>query len=257
VARRLADLTLRLTRELSALEARCAKERDEAEKSRDRALMKFDSAQGILKRYQQGLAKAKDAQLKSIQKANDIRDKEIRSAEDHRTPALAARERKYRQAKVKAMRKREEAIRKAKAKRKAALAKARGRPLPEQRAILKAADRAFEEAEQEARERYQSSIEGARLALQSAVRDVLDDERQAVEAATQKADRMISNAAVVYERAVARVEASMRGELAKVPEARKIQEKYDRRLSQILASCDRKKEALFRKFTADRKRLKR
>jgi len=67
---------------------------------------------------------------------------------------------------------------------------------------------------------------------------------------------MISSAAVAYQRAVAQEEARMRSEAIQDDKARLVQEDFDRQLSQILKGCDRRKEALFRKFSQDRKRLK-
>jgi len=67
---------------------------------------------------------------------------------------------------------------------------------------------------------------------------------------------MISSAAVAYQRAVAQEEARMRSEAIQDDKARLVQEDFDRQLSQILKGCARRKEALFRKFSQDRKRLK-
>ena len=256
MGRTLADLTLKLTRELSALEARCSKEVDEAEKSRDAALGKIGSLETALERYQQGLAKAKDDQWKSVQKANEIRDREIQAAEDARQPALLRQERKYQSARAAALRAREDALLSARKKREAALRQAGEAPLLEQYSRRKAADRAYEEAVMDARESYQVAIERARLAFQSALQEVLEDERLALDKANREADRMISNAAVTYERAVAQEEARMRNEAARNEEARRIQEQHDRKISQVLKSCERRKEALFRKFSQERKRLK-
>ena len=252
----LADLTLKLTRGLSSLQARCTKELDQAEKSRAAALTKIGFLDGALKRYHQGLSKAKDSQWKSVQKANEIRDREIQTAEDARQPALLRQERKYRGAMAKALRTREDALRAAKKKREEALRKVRERPLLQHHTLRKAADRAFEEAVLDARESYQIAIERARLVFQSALQEVLEDERLALDKATRKADRMVSNAAVTYERAVAQEEARMRTAAMKDDEARRIQEQHDRKLFQILKGCDRKKEALFRKFSQDLKRVK-
>ena len=256
MGRTLADLTLKLTRELSALEARCAKEVDEAEKSRDAALTKIGFLDDALKRYHQGLSKAKHDQWRSVQKANDIRDREIQAAQDTRQPALLRQERKHRGAMARALRAREDALRAAKKKRDAALRKARDRPLLQHHSLRKAANRAFEETVLDARESYQIAIERARLAFQSALQEVLEDERLALDKATRKADRTVSNAAVTYERAVAQEEARMRNAAMKDDGARRIQEQYDRELSQMLKGCGGRKEALFRKFSQDLKRLK-
>ena len=256
MARTLADLTLKLTRELSAHEARCAKEVEQAEKSRDAALVKVGSLQSSLKRYHQGLSKAKDDQWKSVQKANEIRDKESHATAEARRQALLLQERKHARDRAEALQVREDALRLARTKREAALRAARERPLSQHYALRKAADRAFEEAVQNARESYQTSIERARLAFQSTLQEVLEDERLALEKATRKADRMISSAAVAYERAVAQEEARMRSEAIQDDKARLVQEDFDRQLSQILKGCDRRKEALFRRFSQDRKRLK-
>ncbi len=66
---------------------------------------------------------------------------------------------------------------------------------------------------------------------------------------------MVSNSAVAYQRAVAHEEARMRSQTSKDTKARRVQEQFDRRLSQILTGCDRRKEALFRNFSQDRKQL--
>lgn len=256
MARTLADLTLRLSRELSAHEKRCAKEINEAEKSRDAALMKIGSLETELKRYHQSLSKAKDDQWKAVQKANEIRDREIQTVEDGRWPAMLREERKYRRAKAQALRVKEEDLRKAKKKREQALRKARERPLLQQHALRRAADRAYEDAVVEARESYQIAIERARLAFQSALQELLEDERVALDKAIRKADRMDSNAAVSYERAVAQEEVRMRSAASQDDGARRVQEEYDRKISRILRACERRKEALFRKFSQDRKRLK-
>ena len=256
MARTLADLTLKLTRELSAHERRCAKEVDEAEKSRDAALKKIGSLETELKRYHQGLSKAKDDQWKAVQKANEIRDREMQTIEDGRWPAMLREERKHRRAKAQALRVKEDALRNAKKKREAALRKARERPLWEHYGLRKAADRAYEEAVLNARETYQTAIERARLAFQSVLQELLEEERVALDEATRKADRMVSNAAVTYERAVAQEEAKMRSAAGQDDRARAIQEEYDRKLSGTLRACERRKDALFRKFSQDRKRLK-
>jgi len=111
VARTLADLTLKLTRELSAHEARCAKEVEQAEKSRDAALMKVGSLQSSLKRYHQGLSKAKDDQWKSVQKANEIRDTESHATVEARRQALLLQERKHTRDRAEALQGREDALR--------------------------------------------------------------------------------------------------------------------------------------------------
>jgi hypothetical protein len=255
VARTLADLTLKLSRDLSALEASCTKRLDEIQESRDVALMEIPFARKILKSYNKGLAKAKAAQLRAVEDANKIRDNEIRSAEQKRRSAATVMEQQYRQDKDKAFRTRQLGLKKAKQKWKADLEKIRRRPLSEQRALRKAADQRYEETTVAVRETYHEAIEDARVAHQSALQDILVDERLAFERATRTSERMISSAVVAYERAVADEEARMRNELAKDPEARKIQEEHDRQLAATRRDCERKKEALFKKFTTDRKKL--
>ena len=165
-------------------------------------------------------------------------------------------ERRYRQAKTVALRDRDIALRNAEAIRQTARRKTRGRPLSQHRAIRRAADRAFEQAVQKAREIYQTTLEKARFVYQSALEEILEQERHTIEEATRKADRAVSNGAIVYERAVAREEARLRRQTSKNGHARRVQEQFDHRLSQILRGCDRRKEALFRKFSQDRKKLK-
>ena len=256
MARTLADLTLKLTRELSALEARCAKEVEQVERTRDGALAKIGSLEGALKRYDAGLAKAKQTQWKAVHKANESRDRATRAAEAARRPNMSKRERAYRKAKAWALRDRDIALRNAKAIRQTARRKTRGRPLSQHRAIRRAADRAFEQAVQKAREVYQTTLEDERFAYQLALEEILERERHTIEEATRKADRAIPNAAIAYERVLAREEAKLRRQTSKHGHARRIQEQYDRKLSQILKGCDRKKDALFRKFSQDRKKLK-
>ena len=257
MGRTLADLTLELTRGLSSLEARCAREVDRAHQSRDAALSKIDSLQAALERYHRDMAKAKDDQWKVVQKANEIRDREMEAVEEARQPALLRLERKHQGTRAAALRAREDALRSAKKKREAALRQARERPLLQQHALRRKADRDFEDAVLEAREAYQISIERARLAFQSSLQEVLEDERLDLDKAQRKADRMISSAAVDYERAIAQAEARMRQEASRNDEARSAQEDHDRKISDVLKGCERRKEALFRKFSQERKRLKR
>jgi hypothetical protein len=248
---------LKLSRDLSALEASCSKQLDEIQESRDVALMAIPFAKKILKSYNRGLAKAKAAQLRAVEEANDIRDNEIRSAEDKRRRAASVEERKYRQERAGAYRTRQLALKKAKAKWRAELEKVRRRPLSEQRALRKAADQRYEEVTAVARETYQEAMDEARVEHQAALQDILVEERLAFETATRTSERMISSAVVAYERAIADEEARMRNELAKDPEARGIQEEHDRQLARTRKDCERKKEALFKKFTEDRKKLSR
>jgi hypothetical protein len=237
-------LTLKFSRELSALEAKCTKQLDEIEEARDEALMEIGGARKILTSYNKGLAEA-----------NEIRDNEIRAAEEKRRGSAAKEENKYRKAKGRAFRTRQAALRKAKAKWRAEIAKIRNQPLSAQRALRKAADQRYEDATAAAREAYHEAIENARLAHQSALQDILAEERYAFERASLTVERMHSSAVVAYERAVAEEEARMRNELAKDPEARRIQESHDRQLAKTRRDCERKKDALFKKFSQDRKKL--
>ena len=123
-------------------------------------------------------------------------------------------------------------------------------------AIRRAADRAFEQAVQKAREVYQTTLEQERFAYQLALEEILERERHTIEEATRKADRAIPNATIAYQRVLAREEAKLRRQTSKHGHARRIQEQYDRQLSQILRGCDRTKDALFRKFSQDRKKFK-
>ena len=256
MARTLAELTLKMSQDLALLDEGCTKQMDELGEARDLALMEVGSAAKTLKSYNRGLEKAKAAQLNAVQEANEIRDKEIRTAEDKRRREVALEDRKHRESKSRAFRKRQVSLRKAKTKWKAAIEKVRRQPLPEQRALRKTADKDYEEAVEKAQETYQDAIDDARLALQSALQNALAEERIALEKAHRTAERMITSAAVAYERAVAGEEGRMRSEMAKSPEARRILESYDRRFLEVRKSCERKREGLFRKFSQDRKKLK-
>jgi hypothetical protein len=257
VARTLAELTLKLSQDLSRLEEEGAKQMNELGEARDVALMEIRSAEKALKSYNRGLEKAKATQLKSVQAANKIRDKEIRTAEDKRRLLLTLEERRHREAKNRAFRKRQETLRKAKAVWKKAIERIRTRPLFEQRALRKSADIAYEEAIEKAEDKYRDAIDDARLELQSALQNTLADERIALERAHRTAERMITTAVVSYERAVAGEEGRLRSELAGIPEAREVQENYDRQFLEIRKSTEKRREELFRKFTQDRKKLKR
>ncbi len=257
MARTLAELTLKLSQDLSRLEEECAKQMDELGEARDVALMEISSAEKALKSYNRGLEKAKAAQLTAVQEANKIRDKEIRTAEDKRRREITLEERRNREAKNRAFRKRQLALRKAKAAWKAAIKRIRARPLYEQRALRKSADIAYEEALEKAEENYRDAIDDARLELQSALQNTLADERIALEKAYRTAERMTTSAVVAYQRAVAGEEGRLRSELAGIPEAREVQENYDRQFLEIRKSCEKRREELFKKFTQDRKKLKR
>lgn len=257
MARTLADLTLKLSRDLSALEAACTKKTDDIERKRDGALMEIGSAQAALQRYNQGLADAKAAQMKAIQSANELRDNEVTAAEQKRQRAAYTAEQKHRRARDQAFRTRQTRLKRAETDWRAELERISRKPLAEQRALRKAADQRYEEAVEAVQEAYQATVEDARVAHQAALQDVLAEERLSFERANQTAERMISSAVVSYQRAVAQEEARLRTELAQDPEASAIQEFYDRQLSQTRADCERKREALFKKFTEERKKLTR
>jgi hypothetical protein len=249
----LTDLTLRLSRELSEIDALARREIEDAERERDARLSAIAPARAVLTRYHVALEKAKELQMQSVQDADDARDREIRAAEDERSDALSREELDYRAAREKALTRKNETLRKARAKWKQAIDKLREQPLSEQRRLRRAADDALEQANEEARESYNLAIEDGRLAHQSAIQDRLVDERLAGEAARRKAERLITGAAIDYERAMAVEETRMRADLAAYPEARSVQETYDRRVVEIRESTERAKEALFRRFTQERR----
>jgi hypothetical protein len=252
----LADLTLRMSREISKLEARCAKELAMAERERDQAFQEIGTAKKTLGSYYGALEKAKQAQLREVQAADEARNREVLAAEKKRREQLVREARKHRAARTKALDRRNASVRKAKRKWAEAVKKVKTRPLSGQRRLRKTADEALEAALDEARASYLVEIEEARLAHQFALQDRLVDERLAVEEANRKAERLITGAAIDYERAVASEEARMRRELTGQPEARAVQEKHDRRVASIREACEHAKEALFRRFTQERRGLR-
>jgi hypothetical protein len=254
---RLADLTLRLSQEISSLEALGARELAEAERARDKALLELGSAHAILSRFHKALEKAKLDQIAAVQDADDRRNREIDDAEEERRGKLAREEHSLRELRGEALSRKNEAARKANAKWRQAVEKLRNEPLSEQRRLRLAADEALERALEEIREVYNRAIEQSRLGHQAAVQDHIVEERIAVDAAHRQAERLIAVAAVEYERALALEEAKMRSELALIPEARKAQEAHDRRIAEIRESSERAKEALFQRFTRDRRGSKR
>ncbi len=253
----LADLTLRLSQEISSLEALGARELADAERERDRALLAFLPAQAILGRFHKALEKAKASQLAAVQEADDRRNREIEDAEEERRGKLAREEQSLRETRRITLAKKNEAVRKANVKWRQAVEKARAEPLSEQRRLRLAADEALERALEEIRETYNRAIEESRLAHQAAVQDHMVEERLAVDAAHRKSERLIAAAAIDYERALAVEEARMRGELALFPEAQKAQEAHDRRIVEIRKSSEQAKEALFHRFTRDRRGVRR
>jgi hypothetical protein len=257
VPRTLADLTLELSQAIAELEARCASEMVAAERERDEALLAMAPARKVLSQYHKGLEKAKQSQLDSVSKADDARRKEIGAAEEKRRKDMARQERKYRDARNKAEGKRAESIRKARGKWRDAVEKAKRQKLTDQRRLRRAADDALEKAYVEASDTYNLAIETARLTHQAALQDILVDERLAVEKAHRKAERLITGAAIAYERAVAHEEAKMRTELGAFADAREAQEAYDQRLAEIRERCESEKDELFRDFSRKRRKLKR
>ncbi len=257
MSRTLADLTLELSQAISSVEVRCVRETVAAERERDHALLAMGPARKILSQYHKGLQKAKRNQLDSISKADAARRKGIGTAEDKRRQEMTRQERKYRGARKKAEATRSESIRKARSKWRDAVKKVKSRLLTDQRRLRRAADEALEEAYTQASDVYNLAIETARLTHQSALQDILVDERLAVEKTHRKAERLITGAAIAYERAVAYEEAKMRTDLGAFAEARLAQEAYDRRLAEIREECEAEKEELFRDFSRKRRKLKR
>jgi len=250
----LADLTLELSNGLSGLEKRCRRELAAAERERDRALM-AGGAKRILSRYHKDLDEAKQSQLRSVETADEVRGRAVLAAEDKRRGDLLKEERKYRAARKKASAKKRDQTRKAQRKWRDAVSKARGAPLTRRRGLRKAADEALERALKDARDTHNFAIEDGRLAYRAALQDDLVDERLAVDKAHRKAERSMTGAAIAYERTVAHAETTMRRELQGHPEAHLAQQAYDRKTSQIRQGCARDKEAVFRKFTRERRQL--
>ncbi len=250
----LADLTLELSNQLSGLEKRCRRELASAERERDRALV-AGGAKRVLSRYQKELDEAKQSQLASLESADEVRGRTILKAEDKRRGDLLKEERKYRAARKKATNKKRDQIQKARKKWRDAMLKARRTSLIEQRGLRKAADEALERAIEDARDAHTFAIEDGRLAYRVAVQDDLVDERLAVDSARRKADRSMIGATIAYERAVAHAETTMRRELQAHPEARLAQLAHDGKTSEIRQACERDKEAVFRKFTRERRQL--
>jgi hypothetical protein len=249
----LADLTLKLSQEISSLEALRSREMAAAEKERDTALLSIAAANEILTRYYQALEKAKQAQIRKTQEADDARHREVLAAEEKRRTELTREEISYRKATEDAALDKGESIRKAQSRWKAAVDKTRNEPLADQHRLRRAADEALERALDEARESYNRAIEHARLHHQAALQDHIVEERLAVEAARRKAERVATGAAIEYERAVVLEEARMRSDIAAYADARRIQEEHDRRLAEIRRSCEAAKEALFQRFSRDRR----
>jgi len=192
-----------------------------------------------------------------VQETDDRENREIDEAEEKRRSKLAREENALRELRRTALAKKEEAARKANVKWKQAVDKARAEPLSEQRRLRLAADEALERALEEIRDSYSRAIEETRLSHQAAVQDHMVDERLAVHAAHRKAEHLIAAAAIDYERALALEEAKMRSELTLFPEARKAQEAHDRRSAEIRESSEKAKEALFQRFTRDRRGARR
>jgi hypothetical protein len=249
----LADLTLRLSQEISSLEALAARELAGAERERDEALSRIAPAHAILTRFHKALETAKQDQINAVGDADDRRNREIDDAEERRRMRLAREELSLREQRRVALAKKNEATEKANLKRRQAVDKARSEPLSEQRRLRLAADEALERALEEIRDAYNRAIEESRLAHQAAVQDHMVEERLAVDAANRKAERLIAAAAVDYERALALEEAKMRSEIANFPEARMAQEAHDRRIAEIRESSEQAKEALFQRFTRARR----
>jgi hypothetical protein len=249
----LADMTLKLSQEISSLEALRAREMETAEKERNEALLRIAAAGEVLNRYHRALEKAKQAQIEKTQDADDARHRDVLAAEERRRAELSREELAYRKATEDAAWKKTEASRKAHSKWKSAVDKARSEPLSDQHRLRRAADEALEQALEEARESYNRAIERARLAHQAALQDHIVEERLAVEAARRKAERAATAATIDYEHVVAAEEARMRSEIAAYSDAKRIQEEHDRRLAEIRRSCEEAKEALFHRFSRDRR----
>ncbi|MGH9335673.1 MAG: hypothetical protein ACRD21_18210, partial [Vicinamibacteria bacterium] len=135
---RLADLTLRMSQEISSIEALGAREIAEVEHERDRALMDMVPGRDILGRYHKALERAKHGQWTAVQEADDRRSLEVANAEERRRERIAREELSYREALAAGLSKKNEAIRKAKGKWKQSIEKAGEQPLSDQRRLRQA-----------------------------------------------------------------------------------------------------------------------
>jgi hypothetical protein len=119
------------------------------------------------------------------------------------------------------------------------------------------ADDVLERALEEIRDEYSRSMEESRLAYQGAIQDHMVEERLAVEAAHRKAERLIAAAAISHQHALAAEENRLRADLASFREATRILEEHDRRVAEIRHSSEQAKEALFQRFSRDRRGTRR
>jgi hypothetical protein len=241
---RLAELTLRFSQEVSSLEALAA-------------LAGLPKVQAILGRFHEAVEKAREERLDAVEKADASRDREIDDAEEKRRGRLAREEQALRDGRRAAFDRKSEATRRARAKWQQAIDKARSEPLSEQRRLRRAADDALERGLEEIRDEYSRAMEESRLKYQGAVQDHMVEERLAIEAAHRKAERLIAAAAIAHQHALAAEENRLRSELAGFPEATRVLSEHDRKVAEIRHSSEQAKEALFQRFSRDRRGTRR
>lgn len=250
----LAELTLKLSNDLSALESRCRRALADAEQARDRALF-AGPGQKALQRYYDALEKARRARVEAEETAHAIRERKVDEAEERRREALYALEEKYRDARMEAEQNKRGAESKARIVWEKAMKKAERAPLLNRARLRREADEALEQALQEAREACELAIEDARLSNRGAIDDELVEERLAIGRAEREAERQLKSAAVSYERAVAAEEIRLRRELSGDPGAARTMEAYDSQVIELRDGCDAERQELFRRFNEARKAL--
>ncbi len=262
MATTLADLTLKLSRDLGRLEQRSDTERLRAGAKKDEALSGIPEAAKATRAFVAAVERSRRRKLEAVARAPNIRDEAIANASQTRSEAHLDAEGAHRRQQESGRRKWSRAKRDAKSRYEAARKAATKLPVWPSSSRGKSRSQALAEAEEDyrsdlekAQTRYEDAVEDARAVFRSALDAALEVERRSVRAANRSFTEAIDRASREQERDVQAAQAELRLALRDVSEAASVIEAHELRLAEIQNDYTRRKEALFAKFERDKRDL--
>jgi colicin import membrane protein len=254
----LQELTLRLSRDLSAHHQDCLRHLSRLEIERGAALGRLPGASRIVRDHATALAEAEEAREKTVGRAQLELENADRKASAAREAALRAAQRRLAEGDAASLKARQLAEDKARAQLRTDLEKIRKTlGLPDHILARRDAERRFDDLLAAAHAAHLKALQEGKDRQAADVRDALAEEASAARAARDRADAEIRAAQLVAQRAVKAAETMLRTALAEIDGAGAVQEAFDERRTAIEADCRQREAALFARFREAKARLDR
>jgi len=245
----LADLTLRLSQDLSALETTCRREQSEIDAALHTALENLPAAKPLLTAYTAAASTAGAIRDRAIAEADGVLRQAQDDARSKRRDALLDDQQQYLDADRAADDRKQAAVRKAASDYQSVLDRIdRTVPLDRQAAERRSAYEAYQRDLLAADEDWKEALGRNREKQQQDLSAALERERRLVDQAADRHAAAVSAAADICQQTVDRAQSTLTAGLRALPEAAAVLEAVDRRRQVARADCHAREEALFAAF---------